>query len=97
MSLVPGDILPSVSRRDKRRRLTGVWTSGNRIFACWGRNVLRRIVQSIAIGQSPRETVAAYLRRPLSAEEVRLVGRSADVVMRIANLEGRENLLFGEG
>lgn len=32
ISLVDGDILPTVSRRDPRRRLANVWTSGNRIF-----------------------------------------------------------------
>ena len=31
-SIVPGDVLPSISRRDPRRRKAGVWTSGNRIF-----------------------------------------------------------------
>lgn len=32
ISLVEGDILPTVSRRDPRRRLVDVWTSVNRIF-----------------------------------------------------------------
>jgi hypothetical protein len=32
ISLVDGDILPTVSRRDPRRRLANIWTSGNRIF-----------------------------------------------------------------
>ncbi len=32
ISLVKGDILPTVSRRDPRRRQADVWTSGNRIF-----------------------------------------------------------------
>jgi hypothetical protein len=32
VSLIEGDILPTVSRRDPRRRLADVWTSGNRIF-----------------------------------------------------------------
>lgn len=32
-SLVEGDILPTVSRRDRRRRAVQVWTSGNRVFA----------------------------------------------------------------
>lgn len=32
ISLVEGDILPTVSRRDPRRRQANVWTSGNRIF-----------------------------------------------------------------
>jgi hypothetical protein len=30
--LVDGDILPTVSRRDSRRRAANIWTSGNRIF-----------------------------------------------------------------
>ena len=30
--LVPGDVLPNVSRRDLRRPLIGLWTSGNRVF-----------------------------------------------------------------
>jgi hypothetical protein len=32
--LLEGDILPTVSRRDPRRALARVWTSGNRIFDC---------------------------------------------------------------
>jgi hypothetical protein len=32
-SIVPGDILPTVSRRDLRRRRAGIWTSGNRVLA----------------------------------------------------------------
>jgi hypothetical protein len=32
ISLIEGHILPTVSRRDPRRRLADVWTSGNRIF-----------------------------------------------------------------
>jgi hypothetical protein len=32
ISLVDGDVLPTVSRRDVRRRVANVWTSGNRIF-----------------------------------------------------------------
>jgi hypothetical protein len=41
ISSVRGDVLPSVSRRDQRRRFADVWTSGNRIFACQGRNVFQ--------------------------------------------------------
>ena len=31
-SLIDGDILPTVSRRDRRRGAANIWTSGNRIF-----------------------------------------------------------------
>lgn len=34
LTIVPGDVLPSVSARDKRRHAATVWTSGNRVFAC---------------------------------------------------------------
>ncbi|QFT83145.1 hypothetical protein FIU89_21170 (plasmid) [Roseovarius sp. THAF27] len=33
-SIVAGDVLPTVSRRDGRRTRANVWTSGNRIFRC---------------------------------------------------------------
>lgn len=32
ISYVEGDVLPTVSRRDRRRGLAHVWTSGNRVF-----------------------------------------------------------------
>jgi hypothetical protein len=32
-SIIPGDVMPLVSRRDSRRRKADVWTSGNRVFA----------------------------------------------------------------
>lgn len=37
ITVEPDDILPSVSRKDPRRALAEVWTSGNRIFKCKGR------------------------------------------------------------
>lgn len=33
-SIIPGDVLPTVSRRDARRAKANVWTSGNRVFRC---------------------------------------------------------------
>jgi hypothetical protein len=33
-SIVEGDVLPTVSRRDARRTTVQVWTTGNRVFAC---------------------------------------------------------------
>ncbi len=34
VTIVPGDVLPSVSRRDARRATARIWTSGNRVFGC---------------------------------------------------------------
>jgi hypothetical protein len=96
-SLVPGDVLPSVSRRDPRRQFADVWTSGNRIFACPGRHVLRQTVTAVAAGHSSAEAVAVYLQRPLHPEEKRLVTRAAYQLLRIARREQHEYMLFGEG
>ena len=68
-SLVAGDILPSVSRRDPRRRLVDVWTSGNRVFQCAGGFVLARILAAIAIGSSARSAVSSALERSLTSNE----------------------------
>jgi hypothetical protein len=43
-----GDIFDSVSRRDPRRDLVDVWTSGNRAFRCSGRAILLHILRSLA-------------------------------------------------
>lgn len=46
LSIVPGDVLPSVSARDDRRQAATVWTSGNRVFACSNPLRLRADLQS---------------------------------------------------
>ncbi len=56
-SLVPGDVLPSVSRRDPRRKDATVWTSGNRIFGCDGTATLTAIIDGINAGEAPEITV----------------------------------------
>ena len=96
-SLIPGDILPSVSRREPRRRSADVWTSGNRIFACQGRHILRQIVQAVAKGQSPCEAVAASLNQPLHMQEAKLITRTAHKIQQIARLEQKEHARFEEG
>jgi hypothetical protein len=96
-SLIPGDILPSVSRREPRRRCADVWTSGNRIFACQGRHILQQIVQAVAVDQPPCETVAAALHRPLRIQEAKLIARTAHKIQRIARLEHKETAYFAEG
>jgi hypothetical protein len=44
LSLVHGDILPTVSRRDPRRARVCLWTSGNRVFDCAAPSVLLSIL-----------------------------------------------------
>jgi hypothetical protein len=96
ISVVPGDVLQSVSRRDSRRQLADVWTSGNRIFICKGRGVLLQILRALSKGRSPYEAVAVSLKRSLNLNEIELVSRTADQIVNIVSTEQKENLLFGE-
>ncbi|HVW98673.1 MAG TPA: hypothetical protein VHA56_22085 [Mucilaginibacter sp.] len=45
--LVKGDILPTVSSRDERRKNVNVWTSGNRIFKCTNPQEIIRTIDNI--------------------------------------------------
>jgi len=94
ISVVPGDVLQSVSRRDSRRQLADVWTSGNRIFACQGRGVLWHILRALALGRSPNEILAATLKRPLNQNEAELVFHTANQIIDIVSIEQKENLFF---
>ena len=96
VAVVPGDVLQSVSRRDSRRRLADVWTSGNRIFACQGRGVLQQILRAVGVGRAPYEAVALALERPLSSRETELVSHATNQIINLVSTEQKENLLFGE-
>ncbi len=96
LTIVGGDILPSASRRDYRRSLVDVWTSGNRVFASQGRNVLIHILRALATGNSPVEAVAQRLGRELSVGEQTLVGNAIIRMTEIINTERGENSLIGE-
>jgi hypothetical protein len=73
VTLVEKDVLASVSRRERIRDRVDVWTSGNRVFACDGKLVLREILRAIASVQDPCDAVGCLLKRALSGNEKRLV------------------------
>lgn len=50
VSLLPGDVLPTVSRRDVRRQLARVWTTGNRVFGCSNPDEFARILEDWQAG-----------------------------------------------
>ena len=93
--IISGDILPSVSRRDPRRSLADVWTSGNRIFKCSGRNILLKILQALAINSSPQENVSNYLSRCLSCDELILVNKATEQIENILKIEQNEYNIIG--
>jgi hypothetical protein len=86
-SLVNGDILPTVSRRDPRRRTANVWTSGNRIF----RTDNPQLVLQAAISCS-REEMAAGIQPGLwgTIGERAALERIAAELCELAAIEAQE-------
>lgn len=76
--LVPGDVLPTVSRRDKRRTAARVWTTGNRIFGCSAPEELGRILDDWQTGSR-----TSMLDRSIKQDVMTQVGA-------ILELEGTE-------
>lgn len=87
VSLVKGDVLPSVSRRDPRRGLANVWTSGNRIF----RTENPQLVLDAAISCSG-EALGSGLQPRLwgTMEERETLERVAAELRDVATIEAHE-------
>ena len=64
-SLVPGDVLPSVSRRLPLREQVGLWTSCNRVLGCGDADAASGLVTGFASdpGTMPDRTDPASLAR----------------------------------
>jgi 16S rRNA G966 N2-methylase RsmD len=90
LSVVPGDILGSVSRRSSARMLADVWTSNNRIFGCKGTHILRVIKSSLERGNSPMSEVQSFLGRNLVPHETRLVLHATEQLVEVSRIERQE-------
>ena len=89
-SIIPGDVLPSVSRRDPRRKDATVWTSGNRIFGCDGTATLATIIDGINAGEAPEITVGMQQGLALTSSERILVARAVQQVRNVVKWESAE-------
>ena len=89
-SVVPGDVLPSVSRRDPRRNDATVWTSGNRIFGCDDTATLATIIDGINAGEAPELTVGMQQGRMLTTNEKILVETAVHQVRDVVKWESAE-------
>lgn len=94
ISIVRGDVLPSVSRRDARRMHADVWTSGNRVFRSAGRQTLRLVLRALRDRRDPESFVESEIGRTLSSAEGVLLRSAVEQIREIAELERNENLLF---
>jgi hypothetical protein len=86
-SLIEGDVLPTVSRRDPRRRLAQVWTSGNRIFRTGDPQLLLEAAISCA-GEAMNAGVQPRLWGTMKEREA--LERIGDDLRALAALEAQE-------
>jgi hypothetical protein len=91
-SIIRGDVLPSVSRRDPRRRHADIWTPRNRIFLCSGRSVFVQIARAIASGEQPQSAVARWLERDLTNAEQVTVKEATEQLCSLVHRERAELL-----
>ena len=70
VSIVEGDVLPTVSRRDPRRAAVAVWTACNRVYACADVDVLVTMAGALDRDHDVVDAVAASLGRGLAEDEI---------------------------
>jgi len=96
-TLVSGDVLDSVSRRDPRRSAVDVWTSGNRVFGCAATDLLLTIVDAISTSAPIICAVERSLGRTLTEEERDHIAATEDRVIEIVQRETTEYVNDWEG
>lgn len=93
-TLVEGDILPTVSRRDVRRGQAMVWTSGNRIFGCEGPSVFAAILRAAESLESPVVAVQYQFSCSITESHAGPIQATALQVERVVQTEFREMKAF---
>jgi len=96
--ILPGDILPSVSRRNARRNEAQVWTSGNRVFRCKNIPALFDITQAIERGENPHDRIQAGMAQGKYEVNDNSVGRVVSQIERVVSLEMEElgSIVYGD-
>jgi hypothetical protein len=97
ISIVPGDVLDSVSRRDARRATVDVWTSGNRVFRCEATDVFGLIVDAVSAGVPAVGYVEQALGRAVTSEEHDHINDAVKRVIQIVDTECEEYVRHWEG
>jgi hypothetical protein len=89
-TMVPGDILPSVSRRDRRLKSVGAWTSGNRVFSCEGCFAFWNIAEAMSLGECPVARLCSAIGTDLDAQQREEVGKVVKRLKEIIVIEEQE-------
>ncbi len=89
-SIVRGDVLPTVSRREPRRAQASVWTACNRVFACADTVAFAGITDARTTGGDPRDAVADAVGRQLARDETREVQMALEQLEELVTLEAHD-------
>ncbi len=88
--IIDGNVLMSVSRRNRMREFVDVWTSGNRVFACRGTDVLHQIATAIKLKQDVHSFIQHQFEVSLDKRQRESIDNAAAQIKRIAILESKE-------
>jgi len=92
--IVPGAVLPSVSRRDERRDRIDVWSCGNRVYACAGRGVLLTVLGAMERRTDPVRAASEGTGRSLRPQEISLVREAMEQIHRLVSVEKDEIRMY---
>lgn len=90
VTIVDGDVLPTVSRRDTRRAQVSVWTACNRVFACEDTWALAAIADARARGDDAVAAVTDAVGRRLVEHEEKEVREAVEQLDEVMRLEKRD-------
>lgn len=88
--LVPGDILPSVSRRHELLPRVMVWTAGNRVYGCADTSSLMMMLVAMEAGQDHLAGLSNDSGRRLSDREIDMVQEAFNQIQVIEASERDE-------
>jgi hypothetical protein len=94
-SIVDGDVLPTVSRRDPRRADAVLWSATNRVFACEDAPMLAEVVRARAAGTATVDVVARAVARDLSPAEEAAVRETEEQLDELVHTEVAELDAYG--
>ncbi len=96
-SIVENDILPSVSRRHPDREKVDVWTSGNRVFSCCGKNILCLVLSAINSNRSVRSHVENSIDRMITDKEKNALDKTVAQIKKLIKTEKDDMYRYYQG
>lgn len=92
-SIVEGDVLPSISRREPMRAAVSVWSSRNRVLATSNLPAVHALCAALQDLEDPVFALSARTGGALTPGQLENVGGAAERLLALANLERAEHML----